>query len=171
MTLLSEQNPSAAENAIRNPHFGPSIDNIVDSLWDQSVVAYFSNPPMYTAALLVGGVCAESAHRFYCEKKKVSQSLLKGKWEDLINYSISQKLLPDPSIGRILHLIRKDYRNPWVHIDLDKITEKIPSTGLDKKLNAMIFSQKVALNCLWLTAAELSAFYGSKPPIMELSNL
>jgi hypothetical protein len=165
--LISESNPAEAEKNIRTVKFGSTIDIVVDSLWKECLSAYFHTPPMPTVALLVGGVCAEAAHRFYCKEKGASAPLLKGSWEELIDYSTTQKLLPHPSIGKLLNLIRKDYRNPWIHLDLDKITKKLPSTGMNKDLSALIFSPQLALNCLWLTSVELSAFYGSSPPLFE----
>lgn len=169
MTLISESNLSEAEKGIKTVAFGPTIDTIVDQLWEQCKTTYFDSPPMYTAALLVGGVCAEAAHRFYCKSKGVSGNVLKGNWDALIDHSVSKNLLPHPSVGKILHLIRKDYRNPWIHVDLDKISKKVPNTTMDKSLTALIFSAQWALDCLWLTAVELSAFYGSVPPLFEPS--
>jgi hypothetical protein len=169
MSLISQSNPGEAEKGIKLAAFGATIDTIVDQLWEQCKVSYFGNPPMYTAALLVGGVCAEAAHRFHCKSKGVSRSLLKGDWDTLINYSISNQLLPHSSVGKILHLIRQDYRNPWIHVDLDKISKTVPKTTMDMSLTALIFSQQLALDCLWLTSVELSALYGSTPPLFEPS--
>jgi hypothetical protein len=165
MKLVSERAAREAEKNIKSVKFGPKIDTLVDSLWKQATDAYFDGK--YTAAVLVGGVCAEAAHRFYCKAKGVPSKRVRGKWEALIRYSVSQNMLPHQSVGAVLDLIRRDYRNPWIHLDINQITKKVPRSGMDKTLTAMIFSGQLALNCLWLTAVELSAFYGSYPVLGE----
>jgi hypothetical protein len=167
MKLLSERNPSQAEKNIKSVSFGPKINVLAGSLWDQATEVYFDGK--HTAALLVGGVCAEAAHRFYCKEKGVSSKHIRAKWEVLIDYSAKQGILHDPRIGKLLHLLRRDYRNPWIHVNLSQISKKVPQIGMSKTMTAMIFSNQLALNCLWLTCVELAAFYGSVPFFSEPS--
>jgi hypothetical protein len=92
------------------------------------------------------------------------------KWEDLISYSASNNVITS-QVACALNKIRTDYRNMWVHVDLDKITkaDSLGGTGMGKPITALVLSQQHSLNCLWLTAVALSGLYGTMPPLIEPS--
>jgi hypothetical protein len=131
--------------------------------------AYFSG--MFASAAIVSGTCAEPAHRFYCLDHGMGKNKAKGmKWEESISYSGSKNVITS-QIACVLNKIRTDYRNMWVHVDLDKITKSDPAVqaGMGKSITALVLSQQHSLNCLWLTAVAISGLYGTMPPLLEPS--
>lgn len=167
--LLSEKDPKQAESNIKNFSFGPSINIVVETLWDQATQSYFNG--MFASAAIVSGTCAEAAHRFYCSESGIGKNKVKNmKWEALINYSASKKVIDSP-IQCVLNRIRTDYRNMWVHVDLDKITKADPmgGAGMGKSVTALVLSQQQSLDCLWLTVVVLSRLYGTMPVLFEPS--
>jgi hypothetical protein len=158
---------------LRELTFGVS-DIIVEKLWEEAKDEYFRGE--YLSAVIIGGACAETAHRFHCRFHGIPTHDVR--WVDLINQSLARNLVAD-YIARVLHRIRHDYRNKWVHVDIDEITRgmSIPLTaGLSsstsatevretteqeyRSIFASLAAKQEALDCLWLTAITLHGIYG-----------
>lgn len=160
--ILSRTDQKIVETLIKGVLLSASTDIVLDSLWEQARDSYFCRK--YIASVLVSGACAEAALRFYCDDVGVSKSKLRMSLVDLIRYSVRAKIIP-PEVGRALNIVRLNYRNPWVHIDLDKITQ----SGTGDSIEALVLTQSHALDCLWLTAITISTLYGSQPVLIDRS--
>jgi len=99
-------------------------------------------------------------------------------WVTLLADSLAADVIR-PHIRRVLDQIRTDYRNKWIHVDIDEISEVFPvppnagsrtetpesiviETSPDeyKSIFTSTAAQQEALNCLWLTAVALYHMYG-----------
>lgn len=183
MLLYSELNPLNVEALIRSVKFA-SPEIIPDKLWEEGITNYFQGH--YLSAIILGGTCAEAAHKSRCRTAgMVTRDV---KWAKLIDDSVPPKVII-PCVAKVLHRIRINYRNNWVHVDLDEIASgyPIPSTAGRaivtpsgetiiqtsyeeyQSIFATVTAQQEALNCLWLTGVTLSYFYGGYPPLFESS--
>lgn len=182
MALISESNPHAAEANISSLFLG-TMDIIPAELWHEAVASYSRGE--YIAAVILGGTCAEAAHKFKCRSGgMITQNV---HWVTLIANSVTASVIY-PHLGRVLDRIRTDYRNKWVHVDIDDISGGFPiplgagsrtvtptsvviETSPDeyKSIFTSITAQREALNCLWLTAVALHHMYGGIGHIDEPS--
>jgi hypothetical protein len=107
-------------------------------------------------------------------------------WKPLIGNSVAAGVIYS-HVGNILHRIRTDYRNKWVHVDIDDISKGFPippgagsrtatspdeiETSPDEYTSILtsVTAQQEALNCLWLTAVALYHMYGGIEYIDEPS--
>jgi hypothetical protein len=182
LSLVSERNPESAEQGIRDLKLA-SPDLIPGKLWKEAVAHYFQGE--YLSAVIVGGTCAEAAHKSKCRSKGMNTQNVK--WANLIDDSVTAKVIIQ-HVANILNRIREDYRNKWVHVDLDQISSGytvpitagtrietptetiIESTPEEyKSIFAAAGAQQQALNCLWLTGVALCHFYGGLPHLEEFT--
>ncbi len=173
MPLISESNRVAAESNIASLVLGV-VDIIPAELWNEAVESYSRGE--YLSAVILGGACAEAAHKFKC--RAAGMNTRNVHWKTLIDDSVATKVIYS-HIGNVLHRIRPDYRNKWVHVDIDEISSGFPippgagsrretptsieiETSPDeyKSIFTSITAQQEALNCLWLTAVALHHMYG-----------
>lgn len=182
MPLVSETDPRAAETTITSLMLG-SVDIIPEELWDEAVADYSRGK--FLSAAILGGTCAETAHRFKC--KSASMVTQNVHWVTLIRDSVASKAI-SPHVGNVLDRIRTAYRNKWVHVDIDEISKGFPippaagsktttptSTVIEtspneyKSIFTSLAAKQEALNCLWLTAVALHQMYGGTGYIDEPS--
>jgi hypothetical protein len=173
MPLFSEASPQAAEISISSLALG-AVDIIPAELWDQAVRSYFRCE--YLSAVIIGGACAETAHRFKCRSTRMTTQNVH--WVTLIRDSVASGVI-HPHVGNVLDRIRTDYRNKWIHVDIDEISKRFPippgagsktatATSVEietspdeyKSIFASVAARQEALNCLWLTAVALNHMYG-----------
>jgi hypothetical protein len=173
MPLVSEADPRAAESAITSLVLG-TFDIIPEELWDEAVADYFGG--RYLSAAILGGTCAETAHR--CKCRSAGMATQNVHWVTLIRDSITSKAI-SAHVGNVLDRIRTNYRNKWVHVDIDEISKAFPipsgagskattptcivvHTSRDqyKSIFTSLSAKQEALNCLWLTAVALDQMYG-----------
>jgi hypothetical protein len=120
---LSEREPAQPKKNIEEFEPGPTANVIVETLWDEARQALSEG--RYVSATIIGATCAEAAHRLYCLQKGVGAKLVRGKWETLIDKSASRGIISS-DVKRILHMIRKNYRNMWIHVNVSEISKNIP---------------------------------------------
>ncbi len=170
--LLSQIYPTQIESILRQVTLG-AADIVVERLWEEGNDAFSQG--RYLSAVIIGGACAESAHRFHCRYHGMATQNIR--WVDLINDSLVRGLIA-AYIARVLHRIRVDYRNKWVHVDIDEIvrgmpipssagvsspaTAQIHETTVDeyKSIFASLAARQESLDCLWLTSIALHGIYG-----------
>ncbi|MGA3298239.1 MAG: hypothetical protein ABSD41_12425 [Candidatus Bathyarchaeia archaeon] len=181
MPFLSESDPQAAEANISSLVLS-TMDIIPAELWQEAVASYFRGE--YLAAVILGGACAEAAHKFKCRFTGMTTQNIH--WKPLIGNSVAAGVIYS-HVGNILHRIRTDYRNKWVHVDIDDISKGFPippgagsrtatspdeiETSPDEYTSILtsVTAQQEALNCLWLTAVALYHMYGGIEYIDEPS--
>jgi hypothetical protein len=162
--LVSQLNPKDALSNIQSVKLTASADIVLQALWEQARDSYLDG--RYLAAVIVAGTCTEAALRFFCRDKGISSKKVKMKWAELIQYSTKKRILVF-AVGRAMSIVRLNYRNPWTHIDLQKITNHSEALGLASSTSALVVSQQQALDCLWLAAVSISRLYGSQPSLFD----
>jgi hypothetical protein len=181
--LLSSREPEQAKKNIEEFEPGPTANVIVETLWDEAKQALSEGRSV--SATIIGATCAEAAHRLYCLQKGVGAKLVRGKWETLIDKSASRGIIPS-DVKRILRMIRKNYRNMWIHVNVSAISKNIPvpktagtvsASGTSsvvelsredyKAIHSILLSENHAVEVLWLTALTLSHLYGGQPALFD----
>jgi hypothetical protein len=172
--------PVQIEAILQKLIFG-ACDILVEKLWEEAVDGYFGD--RYLSAVILGGACAETAHRFKCRYRGLNSRHVH--WVDLITNSFNLNIIGDYT-SRVLTRIRTDYRNKWVHLDIDEIsqgldiptsagvtstsaTTYIRETNADeyRSIFASLLVKQEALDCLWLTAIALYSIYGGEGEIFD----
>ena len=130
---------------------------MVNFFWDKTKEAY--SETSFLCSIILAGITAELAHKTRLREEYVKT---KGRiWAELI------KCEKDGETRRIAKQIKDDYRNVWVHPDLEEIESYLGSSGgpmtTDVALNIAFASAK-ALDLLEITKNFLSRLFGPRQP-------
>lgn len=126
---------------------------IVEFLWRQAIECY--NQKHFLATVVLGGILAEVAHRAKVQEKGMENFR---DWGSLIKCS-AQCGIVDQRTRELLDKIRKEYRNPWIHLNLKEIENYAPLKFTDAELTVASKAAKDASEVLYISKQLISWLY------------